>query len=271
MNTPPSAVNSRAMRSWWAVRPRAVPATNAPMIGASWALLAAAEKPKVTAAATAPTVAADVALAPMRANRRGTTATPTAMLTTRNPAARPMVEAIPTASTDPCSTTRVTTVRITRPSTSSATAAPRTMRASVDDSALRSPNTRAVMPTLVAAMAAPRKREALVDSPRRPPARNPDPMGRATPITATIIEARPTRRSSSRSVSMPTVASRMMTPTSARIFVASVDPTSPRTDGPMRMPAVISPMTAGTRMRSNSSAANLATTRITARSRKIDP
>ena len=271
MKMPPSAVNSRAMRSWWAVRPSAVPATNAPMIGANWALLAAAEKPNVTAAATAPTVADDEARAPIKANRRGTSVMPMATETTRNPAASPMVEAIPATSTDPCSTTRVTTVRITRPSTSSATAAPRTMRASVEDRARRSPNTRAVMPTLVAAIAAPRKSDALVDSPSRPPARNPVPIGSATPITATTMEALPTRRSSSRSVSMPTVASRMMTPTSARIFVASVEPTRPSTDGPMRIPAQISPMTAGTRMRSNSSAASFATTRITARSRKTDP
>ena len=59
--------------------------------------------------------------------------------------------------TDPSDTSRTTTVRITRPRTSSATAAPSTVRASTVARARRSENTRAVMPTLVAASAAPMK------------------------------------------------------------------------------------------------------------------
>ena len=43
----------------------------------------------------------------------------------------------------------------------------------------------------------------------------------------------------------------------------------PSSDGPMRMPTTISPTTAGTRIRSHSSAASLAATRITARSSSI--
>ena len=66
-----------------------------------------------------------------------------------------------------------TTVRITRPSTSSATAAPRTTRASVVASARMSPNTRAVMPTLVAVSAAPRKMDVVVSCPRANRLRHP--------------------------------------------------------------------------------------------------
>ena len=166
---------------------------------------------------------------------------------------------------------RVTTVRMMSPKTSSATAAPRTMRASVEESAFRSPKTRAVMPTLVAASAAPRNNDALRDSPRIDPARTPDDMGTTTPMIATSMEALPTRRSSVRSISRPTSAKRMMTPISARTRMASLGSMSPSMEGPMTMPAMISPSTAGTLMRSNSSAANLATMRMTAKSVKIAP
>ena len=158
-----------------------------------------------------------------------------------------------------------------RPRTSSATAAPRTMRASVDDSARKSPNTRAVMPTLVAASAAPRKSDALNDSPRTEPAKTPDDMGTTTPIMATSMEARPTFLSSVRSISRPTSANKIITPTSAKMRIASLGSMRPSIDGPMTMPAMISPSTAGTRMRSNSSAAILATIRIIARSVNIEP
>jgi hypothetical protein len=53
--------------------------------------------------------------------------------------------------------TPLTTARITRPSTSSMTAAPRMILASFDRAAPRSRRTRAVMPTLVAVRTAPRK------------------------------------------------------------------------------------------------------------------
>ncbi len=58
--------------------------------------------------------------------------------------------------TVPSVTMRTTTVRITRPRTSSATAAPSTVRASTEVSTRKSLKTRAVIPTLVAARAAPR-------------------------------------------------------------------------------------------------------------------
>ena len=145
------------------------------------------------------------------------------------------------------------------------------MRASVDESAFKSPNTRAVMPTLVAASAAPRNSDALSDSPRTVPAKTPDDMGTTTPMMATSIEARPTFLSSVRSISRPTSASRMMTPTSAKMRIASLGSMSPSIDGPMTMPAMISPNTAGTRMRSNSSAAIFAMMRMIARSVNIEP
>ena len=196
---------------------------------------------------------------------------PSPPTTMRNPIARPMVETKPPTSTEPCSTMRVTMVRITRPMTSSATAAPRTMRASVEESAFKSPKTRAVIPTLVAASAAPRNKEALTDSPRIEPAKKPDDIGTATPIMATSVEARPTLRSSSRSISRPTSANKIITPTSARTRIASLGSTRPRSDGPIMMPATISPMTAGMPTRSETSAAALAIIRIRARSRKIAP
>jgi len=99
----------------------------------------------------------------------------------------------------------------------------------------------------------------------------PTDIGTTTPAIATNSDARPTLLNSSRSVSIPTVASRTTTPISARTFMASVEPTSPSTDGPMRMPAVISPITAGMCTRSESSAAALATIRMTARSLRMTP
>ena len=241
------------------------------MMGARFAALAAAENPNVIPAAITPIVTGESARAPMADNSRGTNTMPNAPATSRNPNAKPTVETRPPMSTDPCSTMRVTIVKITRPITSSATAAPRTMRASVEESALRSPKTRAVMPTLVAASAAPRKSDAFTDSPRIEPAKYPDDIGTATPMMATRTDARPTLRNSSRSISRPTSANKMMTPTSARTRMASLGSTKPRREGPIMMPATISPITAGTPTRSDTSAAALAIIKIRARSRKIAP
>ncbi|CAB4771302.1 unannotated protein [freshwater metagenome] len=207
----------------------------------------------------------------MNANRRGITNIPTAPAIAMNPTAMPMVLATPARSTDPCWTIRVTTVRMMRPRTSSATAAPRTMRASVDESARKSPKTRAVIPTLVAASAAPRNSDAFSDSPRTDPANTPEDIGTTTPMMATSIDARPTLRNSVRSISRPTSASKIMTPTSANIRIASLGSMRPSIEGPITMPAMISPSTAGTRILSNNSAAILATMRMIARSVKIEP
>ena len=178
--------------------------------------------------------------------RRGIAVIPMSIEKRRNPIASPIVPIRLSASMEPCSTTLVTTVRITNPKTSSTTAAPRTIRASVDDRARRSPKTRAVIPTLVAARAEPKKRDAFIVSPRTVPAKMPDDIGIATPIIATRIETRPTFRNSPRSISSPTSARRTMTPISARIFRASLGSTSPNMDGPMAIPMMISPRTAGT-------------------------
>ena len=77
----------------------------------------------------------------------------------------PMTLPVSVTEIEPTSTRRTTTVRITRPRTSSATAAPSTVRASTVVRARRSPKTRAVMPTLVAVRAAPTKIASLVLNP----------------------------------------------------------------------------------------------------------
>jgi hypothetical protein len=145
------------------------------------------------------------------------------------------------------------------------------MRASTVASARRSPNTRAVMPTLVAVSAAPKKMAALPSIPNPNAAPAPAANGSTTPTTATAIAAAPTLPSSARSISMPTDSRRSSTPISASIEIDtprwSVRSTSPRTDGPIRMPAAISPSTPGTCTFSQSSPASLAATSTTRRSR----
>ena len=171
----------------------------------------------------------------------------------------------------PSSTTRVTIVRMIRPSTSSATAAPRTTRASFVDNARRSPKTRAVMPTLVAVSVAPMNNDVLPFSPRARPVADPRMSGRPTPMIATVIADRPTLRNSPTSISIPTCIKRRIAPSSARRKSESDGSTRPRTDGPMRMPASISPSTAGTPMRSASSATSFAAQRMSASSRRMRP
>ena len=177
----------------------------------------------------------------------------------------------PTAtSTEPSVTSRTTTVRTTRPITSSATAAPSTMRASVVARARRSPKTRAVMPTLVAVSAAPTKSDVVeVEAEQLAWRPMPSTNGATTPTVATCSEARPTLPSSRRSISRPT-SSRAGSRRARRASrsTSSSAPTRPSSDGPMRMPATISPTTAGTPMRSAISAASLAATRTTRMSRR---
>ncbi len=155
---------------------------------------------------------------------------------------------------------RTTTVRITSPITSSATAAPSTVRASTIVNALRSPKTRAVIPTLVAVMAAPTKSASFPDMPMICPNVTPPMNGSATPRIATLSDALPTAVSSLSSSSDPTSRSSRMTPISARTRSTSLLSTRSSADGPMRMPARISPTTAGTLMRSINSAATFAAT-----------
>ena len=166
---------------------------------------------------------------------------------------------------------RVTTVRMIKPSTSSTTAAPSTVRASTVASARKSPNTRAVMPIDVAVSAAPTNNEVLIDSPSSELAPKPSAIGKTTPMIATKMLARPTVLSSTMSVSSPTWMSSKMTPSSARKNSMSPVFTKPKTDGPIKIPAIISPITAGTRIRSETSAAAFATIKMIVRSSRMRP
>ena len=243
---------------------------NAPMMKASWAVSASTARPRTI------TSAAIVSVVPVRENRsvavskRGTASTPTTPDSTRKPSASSSVEATPPTVTLSPLTTLTTTVRMIRPMTSSATAAPSTTRASVVARARRSPNTRAVMPTLVAVSAAPMNSAVSVSRPSPIPATVPPAKGTATPMIATSIDARPTRPSSARSISMPTCTSSRSTPSSAstpRLTPRSpVTSTRPRTDGPTKMPTTISPSTAGSPTRSAPSAASFAAAITTSRS-----
>ena len=73
------------------------------------------------------------------------------------------------------------------------------------------------------------------------------------------------------SISMPTPSSSRITPSSPSTLRVSFDPTNPRIDGPMMTPATISPTTAGTLIRSATSAASLAAMSTTRMSSRTDP
>ena len=66
-----------------------------------------------------------------------------------------------------------------------------------------------------------------------------------TPIIAMMNEANPVFFSSSRSVSMPALNIRMITPSSAALTRKSVSPTQLSTLGPTRTPAISAPTTCG--------------------------
>ena len=174
------------------------------MIGARCALSARTEYASAIPIAVTETVAVLRLCLVMVANIFGNVANPMTEVRTRNPIAKPIVVAMVPMPTEPCSTIRVTTVRMMRPSTSSTTAAPNTVRASTVANARKSPNTRAVIPILVAVNAAPTNREVLVDSPMSKPTPTPRAIGSATPMMATSVDARPTLRNSATSVSRPT-------------------------------------------------------------------
>ena len=240
-------------------------------MNASWAASASTASPRTTARAVTVRVVPDREKRCTALRMRGTTRTPNSPASTRNAAAMSTVEVTtPTVTASPV-TTLTTTVRMISPSTSSATAAPSTMRASTVARAWRSPNTRAVRPTLVAVRAAPRKMAVSAPQPRAMPAPVPAANGATTPMTATSIDARPTRPSSARSISIPTWTNSSRTPISARMprLVPRSPPSStrPSADGPMTMPARISPSTAGIPRRSATSAASLAAATTINRSR----
>ncbi len=181
-------------------------------------------------------------------------------MTARNATATNTIHSTLSADTEPEVARRTTTVRMTRPITSSATAAPSTVRDSTIANALRSPSTRAVMPTLVAVSAAPTKIASLPVIPTALPNAAPPTNGRMTPTIATVSDARPTAASSLSSSSEPTSRSNRMTPISPSTRNTSLELTRSRTDGPIKMPARISPTTAGMLSRSMSSAATFAAT-----------
>ena len=247
-----------------------MPATKAPTIGASCARSASSANASVNAKAIATTVPGDRETRSMAENSGGATRSPTTLPRTRKSTATAMIPRTDSRDTDPSVTSRTTTVSTTRPMTSSATAAPRTTRASWVASARRSPKTRAVMPTLVAVRAAPTKSAVLNSSPMIDMAASPRTNGATTPIVATCSEVRPTLPSSLRSISRPTSSRRRMTPISPRVLRTSLpSPTAFSSDGPMMMPAMISPTTAGMPMRSETSAASLAATSTISRLRRI--
>ena len=200
----PSEATSRSTRSCALIRRSARPATNAPMIGARFALSARTENASATPIAITETVAVERLCLVIVANIFGKVANPITEVRMRKPKANPIVVAIVPMPTEPCSTIRTTTVRMMRPRTSSTTAAPSTVRASAVANARKSPNTRAVIPMLVAVSAAPMNNDVLVDSPIASPTPTPSAIGNATPMSATSIEARPTLRNSATSVSRPT-------------------------------------------------------------------
>ena len=117
-----------------------------------------------------------------------------------------------------------TAARITRPITSSMTAAPRMIRDSLAPVFPRSRSTRAVMPTLVAHSVAPMKTWTSVLASGRNQAltHQPRSIGAMTPTVATTNEDQPTSSMSLMFDSRPTSNSRMMTPISASIAMASL-------------------------------------------------
>ncbi len=259
---------SRSIRACSGLRPIASPATNAPMIGASLASVAAHANPNVRAKPSTTTVAADRVKRRNCSKHHGTMNAPTSVATTRNPTAAPTVSATSPGPTDPSVTTLTTMVRITRPKTSSATAAPSTILASVVANARRSPNTRAVIPTLVAVKRRPdeerritRLAEPEPDEPtQRERHRDPDDCHQHRRPG----RGRPVRRDPSPSPPEPAAAARRARPAPSPPRCRPT--THPSRDGPMSTPTTISPTTAGTRTRSHASAASFAANRISARS-----
>ena len=145
---------------------------------------------------------------------------------------------------------------------SSITAAPRIIRLTSRLSSPICPSTRAVIPTEVATIDAPTKIDSIDPAPHASMTAHPRMNGTITPKTATASALPPTRKMSAGRVPNPTRKSRNMTPISASASVSSSGATSPSSPGPIRMPARISPATAGWRSRSKSSAASLAATKM---------
>ena len=136
--------------------------------------------------------------------------------------------------------------------TSSATAAPSTVRASTVARARRSPKTRARDPDARRGERG-ADEERLVGADRRAGSRRhgADAKGTITPTTATESDARPTAAELAEvhlEADVEQEQDHAELAEDAQDLVAV--PTRPSTDGPIRMPATISPTTAGNPMRS---------------------
>ena len=142
---------------------------------------------------------------------------PTIIEPTKNNAAFAMIQEIIPKLTAPVVTNAETTARMIRPSTSSITAAPRTICASFVCNLPKSLKTRAVIPTEVAVSDAPRKRYTLRDKLGRshgPTTQVPSTNGTITPINATTKAFNPTFFIVVRLDSRPTWKRRIITPSS---------------------------------------------------------
>src|SRR5882672_2768446 len=205
-------------------------------------------------------------------NSRGASLSPIHRATNRNATATPRMRSAPCKLNAVPAASPETTPRITRPMTSSITAAPRIRRASRLCSTWRSLSTRPVIPTEVAVRVAPTKMAVVSGSadvcsyPCQPERqyRKPRTNGTATPTTATAVAAVPTRIMALRSVSSPISNNSTTTPTWASSRNTGVSGSSApigmtlRNPAPSRMPARSSPITAGCPRRSNASPANFA-------------
>src|SRR6266487_3502186 len=248
------------------VRASTTPATNAPTIGASCTTSARRAKARVKASARPIKVPSERASRSIQWNSGGASRTPTATPATRKATAAPTTSNSSCGAIEPPATRRTITVRITRPMTSSATAAPSTVRASARDNAFRSPKTRAVMPTLVAVRAAATNSSTWWPCPASPVRRSPaqpNANGNTTPTVATDNAGRPTFSRSVSSVSSPTWSSSNSTPSWPSTASTWSPPTSPSAEGPTSTPSTSSPSTAGWPSRSDTSAPTLAATSTT--------
>ena len=192
-----------------------------------------------------------------RAPTRNNVALPTIHTTSRVASWPPVLAAVMTPET---------TARITRPRTSSMTAAPRMILASRVVTLPRSVSTRAVMPTLVAQSVAPMNRWTSRSSFGSIQAETPQPRknGATTPRSATSRLEVPTDIISRTLDSSPTSNSSSTTPISAMMAMPSLEPRKSRpwkpnsTRLPRMTPAISSPSTAGWWTRSASSPPTLA-------------
>lgn len=179
--------------------------------------------------------------------------------TTVNPAASNAVS-------ESCSTSNLprvrllTTARTSSPRTSSMTAAARMTLLEISLSSPFAERTCAVIPTLVATSDAPTKIASFSLAPQASSIPAPMMKGTTTPEQATSRAVPPTRISSDDLTSSPTRKSRNIAPSSDMAVRNSLGASQPRTLGPIRTPAMISPTMPGCFSRSATSAISFADT-----------